>query len=190
MSQPPKGRHSSDSPPALQKVKSPMLREPTHVFYSRVEGSWVHWVGIGLVVVVVFLLVLLFMPGIHVLSLTTRLLMGLAMVSLLSVLMIPFTSTLTIKIVIDRDALRVRSTFGWPLITIRREKITTVEVVDYDTWNGFGRLGLVWGFGGRSGLVLFDGPAIEVNQTNGKCFVLSVRDAEAAAEALATVAKK
>ncbi|GAA1225810.1 hypothetical protein [Rhodoglobus aureus] len=99
-------------------------------------------------------------------------------------------STRSWRITIDQRGLRVRSAFGWPRATIAPDQIGSVAVVTVDPIGEFGGYGWRWAPGGRSGIVLSKGEAIEVTRMNGKKFIVTMHDAQLAAEALATVAKK
>jgi hypothetical protein len=99
-------------------------------------------------------------------------------------------STLSWRITIDQRGLRVRSALGWPRATIAPDKIDSVAVVTVDPIGEFGGYGWRWAPGGRSGIVLSKGEALEVTRMNGKKFIVTMHDAQLAAEALVTVAKK
>ncbi|WP_010203016.1 DUF1648 domain-containing protein [Salinibacterium sp. PAMC 21357] len=99
-------------------------------------------------------------------------------------------STLSWRITIDHRGLRVRSALGWPRTTIAPDQISSVAVVSVDPLGEFGGYGWRWAPGGRSGIVLSKGEALEVTRMNGKKFIVTMHDAPLAAEALATVAKK
>jgi len=99
-------------------------------------------------------------------------------------------STLSWRVTIDRRGLRVRSAMGWPRTTIAPDQVQSVAVVDVNPIGEFGGYGWRWAPGGRSGIVLSKGEAVEVTRTNGKKFLVTMHDAKGAAVALATVAKK
>lgn len=93
------------------------------------------------------------------------------------------------RVTADRRGLTVRSMLGWPRVRIPAEDIAAVQVVEVNPLGDFGGWGYRWAGGGRSGVVMRAGEAIEVTRRrSGKRFVVTVDDAQTGAAVLAAVA--
>lgn len=90
----------------------------------------------------------------------------------------------------DTRGFIVKGFFGWPRKRIPLERITSVSVVDVNPSGDFGGWGWRWTADGRTGVILFTGPGIEVTQSNGKRFVVTVPDASTGAGVLAALVAK
>ncbi|MBH0023876.1 DUF1648 domain-containing protein [Salinibacterium sp. SWN248] len=155
---------------------------------QRVHFSSTTRVGTGVVVVAAVALGALGIAlGIQAVSNPAELLLP-AVIGL--VVMALAVSTLSWRVTIDQRGLRVRSAFGFPRATIAPDQIASVATVEVNPIGEFGGYGWRWAPDGRSGIVLSKGEALEVTRTNGKKFIVTMHDAQLAAEALATVAKK
>ena len=84
----------------------------------------------------------------------------------------------------DHRGLIARGIFGWPRKRIPLESIRSVTVVDVNPTRDFGGWGWRWSGDGRSGVILRSGAGIEVTQTSGKRFVVTVDDATTGAGVL------
>lgn len=93
--------------------------------------------------------------------------------------------TTSFRVRVGPGGLRVRSTAGWPRIDIPASDITSVRRIDVDPFSEFGGWGMRYAAGGRSGVVLRAGEALEVTRDGGRRFAVTVDDAETAAAVLA-----
>lgn len=106
----------------------------------------------------------------------------------LTALMAVLIGTMVVfRVRVDRDGLRARSLFGWPSNRIPLDRIAKVEVVELDPFREFGGWGWRLGLDGRRGIVLRRGEALQVTQSNGRVFVVTVDGASAAAAVLETL---
>lgn len=94
------------------------------------------------------------------------------------------------SVVVDRRGLTARSALGWPRITVPLDEVTQAEVVDVSPFPEFGGWGYRVGRGGRVGIVLRSGPALQVERTGGRAFVVTVDDAATGAALLNTLAAR
>ncbi|QYH35884.1 DUF1648 domain-containing protein [Salinibacterium sp. M195] len=176
-------------PAAEQITSTPVAAKPIEgAVTQRVYFSTSTRVGPGVVVVVAVALVALG-AALAVQAVTNPAELLLPAVIGLFIIALAI-STLSWRVTIDQRGLRVRSALGVPRTTIAPEHIDSVAVVDVNPIGEFGGYGWRWAPDGRSGIVLSKGEAIEVTRMNGKRFIVTMHDAQRAAEALATVAKK
>lgn len=75
------------------------------------------------------------------------------------------------------------SVAGWPAVRIPLSEIGDARLVTVNPLGDFGGWGWRW-VGGRSGIIMQAGPAIEVTRTNGKVLVVPIDDAETAVAVL------
>jgi hypothetical protein len=99
-------------------------------------------------------------------------------------------ATMWWRVTVDRRGLIVRSALGWPRVSIPASEITDVTIADVNPSADFGGWGWRVGSGGRSGIILRAGEAIEVTRANGKRFVVTVDDAATGAAVLAGIAAR
>ena len=90
----------------------------------------------------------------------------------------------------DQRGFIVKGLFSVPRKRIRLENIRSVKVIDVEPTRDFGGWGWRWTGDGRSGVILRPGPSIEVTQTNGKQFIVTVDDAATGAGVLAALVTK
>jgi hypothetical protein len=105
-------------------------------------------------------------------------------------LVIVVSATMWWRVTIDRRGLVVRSVLGWPRVSIPASEIRDVAIADVNPSADFGGWGWRAGSGGRSGIILRAGEAIEVTRANGKRFVVTVDDASTGAAVLAGIAAR
>ncbi|MFD5224850.1 DUF1648 domain-containing protein [Microbacterium sp. NPDC058342] len=91
------------------------------------------------------------------------------------------------RVRVNADGLRVRSLLGWPDNHIPLDRIEKVETVQLDPFREFGGWGWRLGLDGRRGVVLRTGEALQVTQSNGRVFVVTLDGASAAAATLETL---
>ena len=82
---------------------------------------------------------------------------------------------------ISRSGLFLRAAGGFPRFTVPIEEITGASVVDVQALAEFGGWGVRFGKGGRTGVILRSGEALEVARTSGRALVVTVDDAATAA---------
>ncbi|MFJ2550625.1 DUF1648 domain-containing protein [Microbacterium sp. NPDC087591] len=99
-------------------------------------------------------------------------------------------TSLSFRVRASAAGLQVRSTVGWPKIEIPAGEIANVRAIRIDPFAEFGGWGYRIGTDGRRGVVLREGPGLEVTRTDGRRFVVTVDDAETGAAVLATAARK
>ncbi len=118
---------------------------------------------------------------------SNSLVFGAAIVAFVSVLAL---TNFWWRVSADRRGFIVKGLFGWPRRRIPLDRITEVAVVDIDPTREFGGWGWRWSGDGRSGIILRAGEGIEVTQSNGKRFVVTVDDAKTGAGVLAALLQK
>lgn len=103
------------------------------------------------------------------------------------VLTLLICTMLVFRVRVNADGLRVRSIFGWPNTRIPLDRIAKVETVQLDPMAEFGGWGWRISTDGRRGVVLRAGDALQITQTNGRVFVVTVDGASDAAAVLETL---
>jgi hypothetical protein len=83
------------------------------------------------------------------------------------------------RVSVDHHGVTVRSGMGFPKITIPLNTISGARVVQVNPFMDFGGWGWRWA-GGRSGIVVRAGEALEITRTSGKVLVVTVDDAATA----------
>lgn len=91
------------------------------------------------------------------------------------------------RVRVNTDGLRARSLLGWPNNRIPLNRIAKVEIVQLDPFREFGGWGWRLATDGRRGIVLRTGEALQVTQSNGRVFVVTVDGASDAAAVLDTL---
>ena len=90
--------------------------------------------------------------------------------------------------------LLVRSTLGWPRLSIPTADLATAGVVHIDPIADFGGWGIRWVIGpngkGRWGIITHQGPGLEVVRHDGRSIVVTIDDASTAAAVLETYARQ
>jgi hypothetical protein len=82
---------------------------------------------------------------------------------------------------VDARGVRMRSSLGIPRITIPLANIESADVIHVQAIAEYGGFGVRWGLGGRFGVILRSGEALQVLRHNGRSVVVTVDDAETAA---------
>lgn len=108
---------------------------------------------------------------------------------LLTTLLMAFmiASMVIFNVRVNAAGLRARSHWGWPNTHIPLDRIEKVEMVTVDPFREFGGWGWRLGVDGRRGIVLRAGEALQVTQTNGRVFVVTIDGASDAAAVLDTL---
>lgn len=108
--------------------------------------------------------------------------------ALLTVLLAVLVSAMSVfRVRVNVDGLRARSLFGWPSNRIALDRIAKVETVQLDPFREFGGWGWRLATDGRRGIVLRRGEALQITQTDGRVFVVTVDGASVAAAVLETL---
>ncbi|MGM7697569.1 DUF1648 domain-containing protein [Microbacterium sp. A84] len=97
------------------------------------------------------------------------------------------SSTLTFRVRVNARGLSARSLLGWPRTQIPLSDIERVETVEIDPFREFGGWGWRLSMDGRRGIVLRTGEALQVTQSNGRVFVVTLDGASEAAAVLETL---
>lgn len=104
------------------------------------------------------------------------------------VLLVLAATTLVFRVRVDHAGLTVASVLGVPRFRVPLAEIRSVRAVRIDPMGEFGGYGIRRAFGGRIGIVLRSGPAIETERQDGRRFVVTVEDAATGAALLQALA--
>ena len=103
-------------------------------------------------------------------------------------------TTAQFVVIASPRGLVVRSTLGWPRLSVTTADLATAGVVQVDPMADFGGWGLRWVIGpsgkGRWGFVTRRGPGLEVVRHDGRSIVVTIDDAGTAAAVLETYTNK
>ena len=108
----------------------------------------------------------------------------------LAVCLTPIAALVDWTVTVDRRGLVARSRLPRPRVVVPLEEVEEATVVRVDPLREFGGWGLRMGVGGRVGVVLRGGDAIEVLRTGGRRVVVTVDDAQTGAALLNTLAER
>lgn len=109
-------------------------------------------------------------------------------VGLLIGLSLAFFTQWTVSV--DDAGLEVRSALGRPRFIIPLDEVEMAEVVQVRPLAEFGGWGIRSGKGGRVGVIIHAGPALQVHRSGGRIFLVTVDDAGAGAALLNTLAER
>lgn len=112
------------------------------------------------------------------------------MLASVGVVIFALVVTFAFRVRIGPAGLLVRSRVGWPKVEVAAQDVASVRTVAVDPFGEFGGWGFRYGLDGRTGVVLRRGEGIEVTRVDGRRFVVTIDDAETAAAALATAARR
>lgn len=93
-------------------------------------------------------------------------------------------------VTVDHNGLTARSMLRRPRVRVPLDEVVVAEVVDVDPIREFGGWGLRTGRGGRTGVVVRKGSALQVERTGGRVLVVTVDDAATGAALLNTLAAR
>lgn len=99
-------------------------------------------------------------------------------------------ATAVVVVTVDGTGLTARSPLGWPRYRIPLDEVVGVAVTQVHPLRDFGGWGYRVRLGGGVGYVVRTGEGIEVERTNGRCFVVTVDDAATGAALLTTLADR
>ncbi|MBL0887384.1 DUF1648 domain-containing protein [Myceligenerans indicum] len=112
------------------------------------------------------------------------------MLTVPALLVLLLAAMLTFTVRVDATGLTVRSALGWPRTHLPADEVERADRAQVRAFAEFGGWGWRVGRGGRTGVVLRSGDALEVRQTNGRAFVVTVDGADQAAALLNTLADR
>ncbi|AMB58430.1 DUF1648 domain-containing protein [Microterricola viridarii] len=92
-------------------------------------------------------------------------------------------TTLRWRVSVGTHGASAVSAAGWPAVRIPLSGISGARLVSVNPLGDFGGWGWRW-VGGRSGIIMQAGPALEVTRSNGKVLVVPIDDAETAVAVL------
>jgi hypothetical protein len=104
-------------------------------------------------------------------------------VVVVAVVLVASASVLRWRVVVSRSGFTARGLFGLPVLRVPLAEVESARVVPVAAMSEFGGWGLRFG-GGRIGVILHSGEAVEVTRTRGRAIVVTVDDAETAAALL------
>ncbi|HEX7589450.1 MAG TPA: DUF1648 domain-containing protein [Demequinaceae bacterium] len=93
-------------------------------------------------------------------------------------------------VIVNDEGLTVRSALSWPRFVIPLDEVEMAEVVQVRPLPEFGGWGVRGGKGGRVGVIIRKGPALQVHRSGGRVFLVTVDDAETGAALLNTLAAR
>ena len=99
-------------------------------------------------------------------------------------------STLVFRVRADESGLTVASVAGFPRFRVPLDEIAAARSTTIEPMGDFGGWGIRSGLDGRFGVVLRRGPALEVERTNGRRFVVTVAGADTAAALLQALVER
>lgn len=170
--------------PAGETVSEPGT-EPKFVDVQGDERvSWSRSTRLGgapLIVVALAILVALGTAAVSVLAVSDAVLISMIVLVVVGLLVL---TNFWWRVSADRRGFIAKGLFGWPRKRIPLSEIRSVAVVDVHPTRDFGGWGWRWAGGGRSGIILRAGSGIEVTQSNGKRFIVTVADAATGAGVL------
>ncbi|QCB94049.1 DUF1648 domain-containing protein [Cellulomonas shaoxiangyii] len=94
------------------------------------------------------------------------------------------------RVRVDAHGLTARSALGWPALHVPLEEVEAARVVDVHPLRDFGGWGYRISLGGRVGVVLRRGEAVEVHRSGDRVVVVTVDDAATGAALLNTLADR
>ncbi|MCU1471153.1 MAG: hypothetical protein JWQ39_2302 [Glaciihabitans sp.] len=100
------------------------------------------------------------------------------------VVLLAILGSFTWTIRVDAHGLYLRGILGLPVIRVPLADIASADVVTVDPFGQFGGWGIRFGFGGRLGIILRSGEALQVIRKSGRSIVITVDDAQSAAALL------
>ncbi|ROS28023.1 DUF1648 domain-containing protein [Cellulomonas sp. PhB150] len=93
-------------------------------------------------------------------------------------------------VTVDERGLVARGLLGWPTLRVPLAEVVAAGVTTVQPMKDFGGWGYRLGRGGRTGIVLRGGDALEVRRTGDRVAVITVDDAETGAALLNTLADR
>ena len=116
---------------------------------------------------------------------------GLALAALLMAPVVALVVTALVwRVTVDQRGLEARPLLGWPRVHVPLDEVERAVVVQVHPLTDFGGWGYRIRSGGRTGVVVRGGEAVEVHRTGGRSLVVTVDDAATAAGLLNTLADR
>lgn len=164
------------TPPAAVDVEPLGLAPSERTF-------WTGTVSVSRIVLVAILGVIAILVGITVVAVRSGAQSVLLIVLLVAVLLAVALTTIRWRVSVGNHGASVASFAGWPAIRIPLAEIDAVRLIAVNPVGDFGGWGWRWA-GGRTGIILQAGPALEITRRNGRVLVVPVDDAETAVAVL------
>lgn len=162
------------SPSETDPVAPVMLTTSERASWLRTatasRGVILGFIGIGLILCSVELTVVLISDG---------RLWWFAFVPIVALVIVLSNMTFTVRV--DSRGVRIRSVLGFPSISVPLGNIVSANVVEVSAFSDYGGWGIRWNLGGRIGIILRSGQALEVHRRKGLVVVITVDDATSAA---------
>ncbi|MGN6426556.1 MAG: DUF1648 domain-containing protein [Leifsonia sp.] len=113
-----------------------------------------------------------------------------ALTAVALLLLVLAACTLVFRVRVDASGLTVASIAGFPRFRVPLQQIASARATTVEPMGDFGGWGIRSGLDGRFGVVLRRGPALEVERTNGRRFVVTVAGADTAAALLQALVER
>ncbi|MBP3977806.1 DUF1648 domain-containing protein [Microbacterium sp. BLY] len=171
--------------PRVSAIAGPTLESRRTVRIG--DGERVVWVGTTTMPTGALLLLLVVLLGLVALAVTMAVTgVPLAWVSALVALVVGFAvaATASFRVRVTPDGIDARALIGWPRKAIPVAEIVSARAVRVSPFGEFGGWGWRLAPDGRSGIVMRQGPAIEVHRREHGPFVITIDGAEEAAALL------
>lgn len=171
--------------PAVAAVTTPAL-EPSHAV-RLAEGERVVWIGTAtmprtpLIIMGAALVLVTVLTIILAISASPA---GWISVAIMLIVLLALPATAAFRVRITPEGLTARSLLGVPRTRIPLAEIESARAVDISPFGEFGGWGWRISLDGRSGIVMRQGPAIEIVRRGKRTFVITIDGAEQAAALL------
>jgi len=142
---------------------------------------WQRSIGPNAAFVVVLVVAILLLVGGTVVALIAGGAESVPLVVIPAIIVFATSTTLFWKVRVDATAFTTRSSVGWPRYRYSISEIVEARAVTLEPLREFGGWGIRFGAGGRLGIVMRAGEALEVERRDGRVFVVTVDDATTAA---------
>lgn len=164
------------TPPASVEVE-PLSVGPTE------RAFWTGTVSANRLVIVVIVGVVAILIGTTVFASQSGARSVAVIVLIVTVLLAVALTTIRWRVSVGSHGASVASFAGWPAIRIPLAEIDAVRLIAVNPVGDFGGWGWRWA-GGRTGIILQAGPALEITRRTGRVLVVPIDDAETAVAVL------
>ncbi len=169
------GAQPTADPVAPDGARVPLAVGERATWVERVRSTTLLAVGAGGVVLLGVLAALLETPSLLVVAVVIALVLA---------------SFASFVVTVDARGLAARSVLGWPRVRIPLDEVVAAHPVTVSPLREFGGWGYRVTMSGRVGIVLRRGPALEVERTGGRTFVVTVDDPETGAALLMSLTER
>lgn len=164
------------TPPAAVDVEPLGLAPSERTF-------WTGTVSVSRIVLVAILGVIAILIGITVGAAQSGAQSVLFIVLLMALLLAVALTTLRWRVSVGQHGASVTAFAGWPAVRIPLADIDATRLISVNPVGDFGGWGWRWA-GGRTGIILQAGPALEITRRTGRVLVVPIDDAETAVAVL------